>query len=95
MNSPGPTSPVTGLRDWLRERVAHYAERDPGSIDPAARLTAYGLDSVYALILCGDREDHTGIVLEPTVVWDHPTIDGLAAHIEGLAARTGSPGDAR
>ncbi|MDL4774212.1 MULTISPECIES: acyl carrier protein [Thermomonosporaceae] len=72
------------LRSWLRERVAHYARREPADIDPSVSLTNYGLDSVYALSLCGDLEDHLGVVLEPTVVWDHPTIEALIAHVEEM-----------
>ncbi|WP_433331284.1 acyl carrier protein [Spirillospora sp. CA-294931] len=93
MNSPESAPPDTDLRSWLREKVAHYAQRDAAEIDTSAALTTYGLDSVYALILCGDIEDRLGLVLEPTVAWDHPTIEALARHLEETLARTPS-GDA-
>ncbi|MFI0367303.1 acyl carrier protein [Actinomadura sp. 1N219] len=83
------------LRDFLRERVAHYAGRPPAEIEASAPLTSYGLDSVYALVFCGDIEERLGLVLEPTVIWDHPTIDALAAHLGGVsgpAARRGGSG---
>ncbi|RFU41881.1 acyl carrier protein [Actinomadura logoneensis] len=83
-----------GLGHWLRERVAHYAQREPAEIDPSANLTSYGLDSVYALSLCGDIEDRLGLVLEPTVAWDHPTIEALAAHVEGMLTDARRPQDA-
>ena len=94
MNTPESAPPDTELRSWLRARVAHYAQLDAAAIDTTATLTTYGLDSVYALILCGDIEDHLGLALEPTVAWDHPTIDALAGHLEALArVRRGGPRD--
>lgn len=96
MNSPEsaradsvPSAPSdTDLRSWLRARVAHYAQLDDvADIDTTAALTTYGLDSVYALLLCGDIEDHLGLDVEPTVAWDHPTIDALARHLEETLAQ--------
>ncbi|WP_329229535.1 acyl carrier protein [Streptomyces canus] len=104
MNSPEPAPsapsapsapPDTELRSWLRARVAHYAQLDAADIDTTATLTTYGLDSVYALILCGDIEDHLGLALEPTVAWDHPTIDALAGHLEETLAQASPSGESR
>ncbi|MFJ9005164.1 acyl carrier protein [Streptomyces canus] len=101
MNSPEPAPsapsapPDTELRSWLRARVAHYAQLDAAAIDTTATLTTYGLDSVYALILCGDIEDHLGVALEPTVAWDHPTIDALAGHLEETLAQASPSGESR
>lgn len=85
----------TDLRSWLRARVAHYVQLDAADIDITAALTTYGLDSVYALTLCGDIEDHLGLVLEPTVAWDHPTIDALARHVEETLAQASPSGESR
>jgi acyl carrier protein len=73
---------VTGVdpdavRAWLTARVALYLERSPADIDPAAKLVGYGLDSVYALTLCGDIEDEYGLEVDPTLAWDHPTVDAI------------------
>jgi acyl carrier protein len=87
MTTIDSTAEGARLRTWLTERLAEYTERDPGSIDAGAPLADYGLDSVYALALCGDIEDHLGVVIEPTVVWDHPSIDALVAYLSGLAPR--------
>lgn len=66
------------LCTWLVERVAMYLNRSPADIDPDVPLSDYGLDSVYALTLSGDIEDHLGVPVEPTLVWDYPTISSLA-----------------
>lgn len=69
------------IRTWLSERAAYYLERPAEEIDPAAPLVELGLDSVYALTLCGDVEDRYGLVLEPSTAWDHPTVDALTAYV--------------
>jgi acyl carrier protein len=65
------------LRPWLAARVAVYVQRPVHEIQPHIPLPEYGLTSVYALTLTGDIEDHLGLVIDPTVMWDHPTIDAL------------------
>ncbi len=65
------------LRTWLIERVAVYVERPADAIDPTVPLGEYGLDSVLALAMASEIEDHLGIGVDPTVLWDHPTIDEL------------------
>jgi acyl carrier protein len=80
------TSPAAGngsdmLRAWLIERVATYLECDVSQIDAARSLADYGLHSVLALSLSADLEDYLQMRLEPTVAWDHPSIDALVAHL--------------
>ncbi|KAA2257575.1 acyl carrier protein [Solihabitans fulvus] len=65
------------IRDWLLDRVAFYLERPVTDLRPDVKLVEYGLDSVYALTLCGDIEDEYGLELEPTLAWDHPTVDAI------------------
>jgi acyl carrier protein len=69
------------LRQWLRGRVAQYAQRPETEIRTNLPFAEYGLDSVAALSLFGDIEDRFGLYLEPTVAWDYPTVDALARHL--------------
>ncbi|MER5768705.1 acyl carrier protein [Streptomyces sp. NPDC001985] len=89
-----PASPaehsVEVLGGWLADRIALYLKRSPSEIVFTVPLAEYGLDSVAALSLCGDIEEDFDLVLEPTVAWDHPTVDALAAHlVEELRAAGG------
>ena len=93
--SPIHHSPET-LRPWLAARVAAYVQRPVHEIQTHIPLAEYGLSSVYALTLTGDIEDHLGLVVDPTVMWDHPTIDALAELLlqelgHGLTAPHASP----
>jgi acyl carrier protein len=80
------TTGVEDIRAWLLERVAYYLERPAGEVGTGDHLVEVGLDSVYAMTLCGDVEDHFGLAVEPTMAWDHPTIDAMTAF---LAAEMG------
>jgi acyl carrier protein len=71
------------LRDWLRERMAFYLDRSPDEIDTAQKLVEIGVDSIYALTLCGDIEDHLGLRVEATLAWEYPTVDALTAFLHG------------
>ncbi|MFI0454592.1 acyl carrier protein [Actinomadura sp. 6N118] len=80
------TTSADELRTWLIQRIAEYLEKDPAEIDAEATFEAQGLDSMAALTLCDDIEDQMGLVVEPTLAWDHPTIDELAAFLIETAA---------
>ncbi|MFJ8788288.1 acyl carrier protein [Streptomyces sp. NPDC102462] len=82
-----PATSTQTIREWLVDRVAYYLELTPADIDAGADLAELGLDSVYALTLCGDVEDRFGLVVEPTMAWDHPTIDAITAHLAAELAR--------
>lgn len=83
MSAPSPetTPTVNSVRDWLVDRVAFYLELSPSDVAMDAPMVDMGLDSVYAMTLSGDIEEHFGLIVEPTVAWDHPTIVALADHL--------------
>jgi acyl carrier protein len=84
MTAPQGTRPdPVELRAWLIDRVAEYLRLPAHEIDPSRRLAEYGLDSVYALALCGDIEDYLDVRLDATVVWDYPSIDELGGYLAG------------
>lgn len=75
------------LQDWLTTEIAQLLGTEPEDIDRSAAFGEYGLESISGLTLAAAIEDHLGIEVDPTVVWDHPSIDALAAHlIEAQAA---------
>ncbi|MFD9130088.1 acyl carrier protein [Kitasatospora sp. NPDC059571] len=74
------------FREWLLDRVAEYARRPRSEIRVSVPFAEYGLDSVAALSLFGDLEDAFGLYLEPTVAWDHPTVEALARYLVTEAA---------
>jgi acyl carrier protein len=74
------------LVDWLVDRVAVYLASNPAAIETDKAFGDYGLDSAFALSLTTDLETELGILVEPTIAWDYPTIDDIAGF---LAEHTG------
>ncbi|MEU6895310.1 acyl carrier protein [Streptomyces sp. NPDC046557] len=70
------------LATWLTDKIAYYLEMPVEDIKPDVKLVEYGLESVYALALCGDVEDEFGIEVEPTLAWDYPTVDALVGLLQ-------------
>lgn len=76
------------FRQWLTERLAEHLKRDAADIDPDTPLAEYGLDSLYALAVVAEIEDHLGIDVDATMLWDHPSVAALTTALaDMLAAR--------
>ncbi|WP_395105042.1 acyl carrier protein [Actinomadura sp. SCN-SB] len=73
-----PREDAETIHAWVTRQVAHYVKVSPENIDPDESFTAYGLDSLYAVALCGDIEDHFNVSVPATLVWDHDTVTRLA-----------------
>jgi len=65
----------------IRTLVAKEMRVEHQTLDPQKKFTSYGLDSIVALSVSGDLEDLTKLELEPTLLWDYPTINALAEYI--------------
>lgn len=79
------------IQDWLAPRLAEALNLPPERIDAHAPLANYGLGSVEALVLVGDLEDWSGHSLEPTLLWDYPTLAAVAAFLARLEAGMPAP----
>ncbi|MET7482505.1 acyl carrier protein [Streptomyces sp. NPDC005538] len=73
---------VGAIQTWITEQVARYVNRAPGAIDPDESFSVYGLDSLYAVALCGDIEDHFELSVPATLVWDHDSVTRLADAVD-------------
>ncbi|WP_067836167.1 polyketide synthase Pks13 [Nocardia lijiangensis] len=73
-----PEISVAELREWLRRWVAEATGQPIEQITVDRPMEEFGLASRDALALGGDIEELTGVVLNATVVYKHPTIASLA-----------------
>ncbi|MET9489269.1 polyketide synthase Pks13 [Nocardia sp. NPDC006630] len=77
----GANMSVGELREWLRRWVSDATGQALEQITVDRPMEEFGLASRDALALGGDIEDLTGIVLNATIVYQHPTIASLAERI--------------
>ncbi|MFF2367919.1 SDR family NAD(P)-dependent oxidoreductase [Streptomyces sp. NPDC058122] len=81
--SPKPypeMSPTTseGVRAWLTSAVAEAAGLAPSAVAPERPIAEFGLGSVQLVRLVAGLSEWTGRPLDPSVVFNHPTIAGIA-----------------
>lgn len=71
---------------WLTTQLASYLEIPATAIDPMVPLAEMGVDSVHAVSLVGDVEAHFDIDVDPTLIFDYPTLSHIADYIGGAVA---------
>lgn len=69
------------IRQWLIKRLAKQIKVDPSEIDTAKKFELYGLDSIVAVRVSGDLEKLVEQRLSPALLFEHPSIDELSAHL--------------
>ncbi|MFF4401466.1 SDR family NAD(P)-dependent oxidoreductase [Streptomyces sp. NPDC001480] len=88
-NEPRKQSTITPLttaedvRAWLGSAVAEAAGLDPLAVDPNRPIAEFGLGSRQLVTLAAELSARTGRPLEPSLVFDHPTIAALADAVLG------------
>jgi acyl carrier protein len=79
---------VVTIESWLTARVAALIRQSTAEIDVTRPFSTYALDSVDTVGLTADLEDWLGINLDPTLIWDYPSIRALARHLVSVEARS-------
>lgn len=94
---PAPERPAAILAVLRTEVAAVLGLESPGDLDPRLGFQEQGMDSLMSVELAGRLAHRTGIDLPSTFVFDHPTLQALAAHVGGAllqadaAAESGPP----
>ncbi|HET9991662.1 MAG TPA: acyl carrier protein [Kofleriaceae bacterium] len=73
------------IRDRLVTEIAEVMGLPSDRVDSREPFAVYGIASVEAVHLVGKLESWLGRELDPTLLWDHPTIDVLARHLATAA----------
>ncbi|MEZ0362621.1 SDR family NAD(P)-dependent oxidoreductase [Mycobacterium sp. pUA109] len=84
--APGPPAAAdrpsaAQIADWLTAHLAGALAVPTAEIDSSRPFAYYGLDSVHAVRLTTALEAWLGGELSPTLAYDYPSIDALAAHL--------------
>lgn len=69
------------ISDWLVSYMSDLLEIEPDEVDVETTFARFGLDSSAAVILTGDLGTWLGKEIEPTVMYDYPTIAKLAEYV--------------
>jgi acyl carrier protein len=77
-NNP-PT--VEEIQEWLISYLVELLPIEKDEVDVTTPFERYGLDSSAAVTLTGDLGDWLGRNLDPTLLYDYPTIETLAQHL--------------
>lgn len=70
------------IQAWIVSYLAQLLEIDPDEINVSIPFDQYGLDSSAAVGMTGDLEDWIGGKIDPTLLYDYPTIETLVQHLD-------------
>ena len=74
------------IQDWIISYIAELLEVEPERVDPTIPFDRYGLDSSAAYALTGDLEDWLDREIDPTAIYDYPTVEALSEHLSFMVA---------
>lgn len=69
------------IQDWIVSYLADLLEVDSDEIDVTIPFDRYGLDSSAAVGMTGDLEEWLERDVDPTLLYDYPTIEALVQHL--------------
>ena len=69
------------IQDWIINYVASLLEVAASEIDPTIPFERYGLDSASAIGMTGDIEDWLNRKIDPTLLYDYPTVASFSQHL--------------
>ena len=90
MNDPAPKSQPSRtpeeIEQWFVKYIAKQLETAEDRIDVTVPFDDFALDSATAITMTGDLEDWLGQRIDPTLVYDYPTIRDLAKYLSGAGS---------
>lgn len=72
---------LTEIQNWLISYLAELLQIEAKEIDIKIPFDSYGLDSATAIGLTGDLESWLAIELDPTLIYDYPSVEILSLHL--------------
>jgi len=71
----------SSIHNWIVNWLVDKLNLEATAIDVSKSLVDYGLDSLGAMELAQELGNWLGHSLNPTLLWDFPTIESLARHL--------------
>jgi acyl carrier protein len=76
-----PLRSLEEIQDWLIAYMAELLEVNIDKVDISTPFERYGLDSSAMVVLSGDLQAWLGCELDPTLLYDYPTIQALVSYL--------------
>jgi acyl carrier protein len=70
------------IQQWLVNYVAKQLQESPDAIDATLPFHDFALDSLTAVAMTGELESWLGRKVDPTLVFDYPTIEQFSKCLE-------------
>ncbi|TYB50687.1 SDR family NAD(P)-dependent oxidoreductase [Nonomuraea sp. PA05] len=81
--------------EWLLRRTAELLSAPVSDLSPDTPFSQLGLSSMQAVELAGDLERWSGRSLSPTIAYDYPTADAVAAYLTSSPEQQAAHGGSR
>jgi len=70
------------IQQWLVNYLANLLQVSPDDIDVTIPFDDFAIDSVAAIGMTGDLESWLGRTVDPTLVYDYPTVEQFSKCLE-------------
>jgi acyl carrier protein len=76
------------VQDWMVDYLSKLLQIPRESVTVDVPFDSFGLDSATLVGMTGDLSTHLGIDVDPTLAYDHPSIEKFARAIAAQASPT-------
>jgi acyl carrier protein len=78
-----PEATIDEVTTFLRERISARTKVPAGEITETTNLVDIGLESVDAVLICGEIEDSYQVEMEPSLMFEYQTLGEVATAVMG------------
>lgn len=75
------------VKNWLSDYLSREHLIDPGLVRLKTTFSELGIDSATGVALTLDVGQWLGVEIEPTVIFDYPTVELFCTHLEEIHAQ--------
>lgn len=79
------------LRAWLINYITSVLNLPSASVPTDQSFDSYGFDSVEVVVMAGVLEEEFSVQVNPTQLFENPSIDGFAKAYSRQAAQSAAP----
>lgn len=66
---------------FVRDQLAARLNLPVDQIEPGSDLIGLGLQSIDAVMMCGEVEDHFKVELDPSTIFEHETVGSFVDEV--------------